>query len=130
MIGIPVITIIIVAWRNHIVQKQDTNDANLDMQLSHRFGKVLLLFCLLPFVSYDVGHCHARSIFNGKEYSYVVGNADGSKVLFKFLGLVNERYFFIDENNHTLLINSNVNTLELRHFLKKGEKDNPEIGLT
>lgn len=88
---------------------------------------VILLF-LLPFISYDIAHYKATTILDGKEYSYIVINDGGRESMYKFLGFVNEHYFFIDHKNKILLINNDKPNLKVYKYLKKGAHDNPDMG--
>ncbi len=101
-----------------------------DVKIFHRCGRALLLLCLLPFISYDYGYHKGDIILKDKEYSYVLFEKNDGKILYKFLGYLDGHYFFIDKKNNKLLIDNELDSLELRHFLKKGEKDSPDIGFT
>lgn len=126
-IGIPIASLIVMAWLLNTQRKTDKEPEKINF---HRFGRVLLMLCLLPFISYDYGRHKVNVILKGKKYSYVWVNEGENKTLYKFLGFINGHYFFIEKNNQILLINNNIDRLELHHFLKKGEKDSPDVGFT
>lgn len=126
-VGIPVASMIAFFWLRNVVKKSDSDEVSKGF---HRYGRVLLFLCLLPFVSYDIGHHKAEMILKNNEYSYMVFEQENKKALFKFLGYINGHYFFIDEGNKNLVIDNKIERLKLRHYLKKGEKDSPDISFT
>lgn len=126
-IGVPIASIITIAWLSNAVKKTESQQ---DVVMFHRVGRTLLFLCLLPFISYDYGHHKAIAILKDKEYSYIVATQGDKKEVYKFLGYLDNHYFFMAKKNKTLLINNNMNSLELRHFLKHGESDSPDIGFT
>ena len=126
-VGVPIASIITLAWLRNALKKAGNEQ---DVKMFHRYGRALLILCLLPFISYDYGRHKGDVILKDKEYSYASFKEGESNNLYKFLGYLDGHYFFIDKNNHKLLINNKLDSLELRHFLKKGEKDSPDIGFT
>lgn len=89
----------------------------------------LMLISLLPFFSYDLGYHRALDIYNSKEYTYMPSTAE-QPTTYKFLGYVNDHYFFIDLDNNKLLINNKMSSLQLQHFIEADTKPNPQIGYT
>ncbi len=126
-LGIPVVSIIALFWSRNVIKKEVVNK---DVQEFHRYGRGLLFLCLLPFASYDIGHHKAKMIVKNKEYSYIVSEQGSKESLLKFIGFINGHYFFIDKDNKKLLIDNHLEKIRLLHFLKKGEKDSPDIGFT
>lgn len=125
--GVPVASLIAILWLRNVLKKEKLDD---EIKELHQFGRGLLFLCLLPFASYDFGHRRAEMIVKEKEYSYMVFEQDGKSTPYKFLGFLNGHYFFIGKDNKTLLIDNKLDRLNLKHYLKKGEQDSPDIGYT
>jgi len=120
-IGVPVATIIAILWIKNLSRKTSHGEAKKTL---YRYGNGLLFLCLLPFFSYDAGHYKAELILKNKSYLYAIFSKDGKNETYKFLGYLNEHYFFIKKNNESILIENKVEKLELKYFFKKRKNDN------
>lgn len=127
MLGLPITYYLTTGLLGNI----DKNIKNeLDVKNSRMYAWFYILMLILPFISFDYGRFRGDSIHANKEYSYTIIERDGEKKIYKFLGYINEHYFFIDRSNQSLIVQNRLDSLALRNFLKKGEQDNPEIGFT
>lgn len=117
-IGLPIAFILILSWLRHKI-KERAPEAD---SISRAYGRWLMLLCLLPLVSYDYGKHKATAILKEKKYSYTwISEEDendekGQKELYKYLGFVNEHYFFINKNNRTLIVNNDLENLKLYRY--------------
>lgn len=95
-----------------------------------RYITIFLMLLLLPFLSFDIGKRNATIILKGKEYSYSLIEVGAQKAKFKFLGYINDHYFFISINNRSLIIQRDRDLLILEKYLAKNQDNNETIGFT
>ncbi len=116
--GIPTLILIIVLLK-------DRAEASMIKTI-----RVLLMLGIFICFSYDLGKYNSKMIFDNKEYSYSFFDIGKNKEQFKYIGYINNHYFFINLNNTHLLIKDNLTQLILERYLKKYTQDNSAIGFT
>lgn len=96
----------------------------------HQTIRILLMLGLFVFFSVDYGKYNAKIIYNNTEYSYSFLETQSGKERVKYLGYINNHYFFMSIDNHHLFITSELKQVILEKFLRKHAQDNTAISLT
>lgn len=82
--------------------------------------RIILMLTILVFLSYDVGRFNAKNIYNNHQYSFsFLTNVFNKAEKIKYLGYVNNHYFFITPDNNSLYILKASPQVQLQLFSRK-----------
>lgn len=110
-IGLPLMMILRIIY-NKLAQE------HVSIYRYYSYSSLVITLLLFPLIAFDFGHNTAKSIFNGDKYYYSILNTEGKNYIYKYLGHMKNKYFFIDIRNRKIIIINDDKLLILINYSK------------